>query len=116
MRRGRCELPVRPAPEHVWAQHPPGADASPIPLDIDATIALAHSEKEKKTHRFQRSPCSPATTPVAVRELLAILLRPWNAGSNTTAEHIKSSAGLSATGLPPVLVGPDPHRLSRPLA
>jgi len=38
------------ARERAWAlagERAPGADGGPVPVDIDATIVLAHSEKEK---------------------------------------------------------------------
>ena len=76
---------------------PPTATAAGVPLDpdlvvldVDATLVLAHSEKEgatgtrKKTFGFH---------PIGVwcdntTELLALQLRPGNAGSNTVTDHI----------------------------
>jgi hypothetical protein len=60
------------ARERAWAlagAGAPGADGSLIPVDIDATIVIAHSEKEKaaptwkKTYGFIRWPRSPTTAP-----------------------------------------------------
>jgi hypothetical protein len=50
------------ARERAWAlagEHAPGAEGEPIPVDIDATVVISHSEKEhatatwKKTFGFQ---------------------------------------------------------------
>jgi hypothetical protein len=86
------------ARERAWAlagQDAPGADGTLIPVDIDATVVIAHSDKEqarptwKKTYGFH---------PLAVfadhgrdggGEPLAIQLRPGNAGSNTASDHIE---------------------------
>lgn len=83
----------------------PGADGELIPLDIDATILIAHSDKQqaaptwKKTFGFH-----PMTVFVDHREggsgePLAIVLRPGNAGSNTAADHI-AAARLALAQLP----------------
>jgi len=86
------------AREHAWAlagDRAPGADGSLIPVDIDATIVLAHSEKEKaaptwkKTYGFHPLAAFADHGAGAGGEALAILLRPGNAGSNTAAEHIE---------------------------
>jgi hypothetical protein len=59
-------------------------------LDIDATIVLAHSEKESATptwkHTFGYHPLLCFLD--ASGEALAGMLRPGNAGSNTAADHI----------------------------
>jgi DDE family transposase len=86
------------ARERAWAlagDRAPGADGSLIPVDIDATIVLAHSEKEKaaptwkKTYGFHPLAAFADHGAGAGGEPLAILLRPGNAGSNTAAEHIE---------------------------
>ena len=65
----------------------PGADGSLIPVDIDATIVIAHSEKEKaaptwkKTFGFHPLAAFADHGAGAAGEALAILLRPGNAGS-----------------------------------
>ena len=85
------------AREQAWAlagERAPGADGSLIPVDIDATIVLAHSEKEKaaptwkKTYGFHPLAAFADHGAGAGGEPLAILLRAGNAGSNTAAEHI----------------------------
>jgi len=85
------------ARERAWAL---AGDAAPhmngdlIPVDIDATIVLAHSEKEKaaptwkKTFGFHPLAAFADHGQGAGGEPLAIVLRPGNAGSNTAAEHI----------------------------
>jgi hypothetical protein len=59
-------------------------------LDIDATIVLAHSEKESAAatwkHTFGYHPLLCFLD--ATGEALAGMLRPGNAGSNTAADHI----------------------------
>jgi hypothetical protein len=86
------------ARERAWTlagDRAPGADGSLIPVDIDATIVIAHSEKEnaaptwKKTFGFHPLAAFADHGPAASGEALAILLRPGNAGSNTAAEHIE---------------------------
>jgi Transposase DDE domain group 1 len=63
-------------------------------LDFDATITIAHSEKEnaaatwKRTFGFHPLLCFLDRPDIAGGEALAGLLRPGNAGSNTAADHI----------------------------
>jgi hypothetical protein len=55
------------ARERAWTlagEHAPGADGSLIPVDIDATIVIAHSEKEKAAPTWKRR---SGSTPCAVR-------------------------------------------------
>jgi hypothetical protein len=86
------------ARERAWAlagDRAPGADGSLIPIDIDATIVLAHSEKEKATPTWKKTFGFPPLAAFAdhgagaAGEPLSILLRAGNAGSNTAAEHIE---------------------------
>jgi Transposase DDE domain group 1 len=86
------------ARERAWAlagDRAPGADGSPVVVDIDATIVLAHSEKEKaaptwkKTFGFHPLAAFADHGAGAGGEALGIVLRPGNAGSNTAAEHIE---------------------------
>ena len=86
------------ARERAWAlagERAPGADGSLIPVDIDATIVLAHSEKQKasptwkKTFGFHPLAAFADHGAGAGGEALAILLRAGSAGSNTAAEHIE---------------------------
>jgi DDE family transposase len=89
------------ARELAWAQTVeargalPASNAAgrPVPglvLDMDATVVVCHSEKQQAAptfkHTFGYHPllCFLDNT----REALAGLLRPGNAGSNTTADHI----------------------------
>jgi hypothetical protein len=64
-------------------------------LDFDATITIAHSEKEnaaatwKRTFGFHPLLCFLDRPDLAAGEGLAGLLRAGNAGSNTAADHIK---------------------------
>jgi hypothetical protein len=86
------------ARERAWAlagERAPGAGGALIPVDIDATIVIAHSEKEKaaptwkKTFGFHPLAAFADHGAGAGGEPLAILLRAGNAGSNTVAEHIE---------------------------
>jgi hypothetical protein len=83
------------AREAAWA-----AGAGPdldqeLCLDFDATITIAHSEKQnaaatwKKTFGFHPLLCFLDRPDVAGGEALAGLLRKGNAGSNTAEDHIK---------------------------
>lgn len=86
-------------------------------LDFDATITIAHSEKEnaaatwKRTFGFHPLLCFLDRPDVAGGEALAGLLRPGNAGSNTAADHI-TVLDMALRALPgharPVL-DPDTH-------
>jgi hypothetical protein len=78
------------ARERAWAlagDRAPGAGGSLIPVDIDATIVIAHSEKEqaaatwKKTFGFHPLAAFADHGAGAGGEPLAIVLRPGNAGS-----------------------------------
>jgi Transposase DDE domain group 1 len=96
------------AREHAWAlagDRAPGGDGSLVPVDIDATIVTARSEKEqaaptwKKTFGFHPLAAFADHGTAAAGEALGILLRPGNAGSNTAAEHIEV-ARLALAQLP----------------
>jgi Transposase DDE domain group 1 len=86
------------ARERAWdlaRDRSPGGDGSLIPVDIDATIVIAHSEKEqaaptwKKTYGFHPLAAFADHGAGGGGEALAIALRPGNAGSNTASEHIE---------------------------
>jgi hypothetical protein len=86
------------ARERAWSlagERAPGADGNLFPVDLDATIVVAHSEKEnaaptwKKTFGFHPLAAFADHGAGAGGEALAILLRTGNAGSNTAAEHIE---------------------------
>ena len=96
------------ARERAWAlagERAPGGGGALIPVDIDATIVTAHSEKEKasptwkKTFGFHPLAAFADHGAAAGGEALAIVLRPGNAGSNTAAEHI-DVARLALAQLP----------------
>ena len=84
----------------VWDLIPVGVPASRVAgtalpadvivLDVDATIVRVHSDKENAAATFKRT---YGYHPLAVwcdntQELLAAVLRPGDAGSNTAADHI----------------------------
>ena len=96
------------ARERAWTlagDRAPGADGSLIPVDIDATIVIAHSEKEKAAPTWKRTfgfhPLAAFADhgAAAAGEALAIMLRPGNAGSSTAAGHIET-ARLALAQLP----------------
>jgi hypothetical protein len=72
----------------------PGADAALIPVDIDTTLVIAHSDKEhaaptwKHTFEFQPIAAFADRGSAGTGEALAMLLRKGNAGSNAAADHI----------------------------
>ena len=84
---------------YVWSALPGGLPVSKVAdtdlgevvvLDVDATIVVAHSEKESAAPTFKGS---FGFHPIGVwcdntTELLAAALRPGNAGANTAADHI----------------------------
>lgn len=83
------------AREAAWAAGAgPDLDAE-LCLDFDATITIAHSEKEnaaatwKRTFGFHPLLCFLDRPDVAGGEALAGLLRRGNAGSNTASDHIQ---------------------------
>ena len=83
----------------VWASLPGGVPASrvagtdlgsTIVLDVDATIVVAHSEKEQASPTFKKT---FGVHPIGVwcdntSEFLAGMLRTGRAGSNTATDHI----------------------------
>jgi Transposase DDE domain group 1 len=87
------------ARRHVWDQLPElpasavaGTDLGRdvVVLDVDATLVTAHSEKELAAPTFKGG---FGYHPLAVwcdntQEMLAVSLRPGNAGANTAADHI----------------------------
>jgi hypothetical protein len=104
---------------HVWGVLPrlpaskvAGTDLSDmVVLDVDATLVTAHSEKEQAKATFKGG---FGFHPIGVwcdntTELLAITLRPGNAGSNHAGDHIDvfdpshrpGSGGVSATAAGP---------------
>jgi hypothetical protein len=96
------------ARERAWAlaaDAAPGADGELIPVDIDATIVTACSEKDqasptwKKTFGFHPLTVFADHGPAGSGEPLAIMLRPGNAGSNTAADHIEATR-LAVAQLP----------------
>lgn len=88
------------ARDRAWAlagENSPGHGASaaePLVVDIDATIVIAHSEKEqaagthKRTFGFHPLLAFCDHGAQGTGEPLSILLRPGNAGSNTATDHI----------------------------
>ncbi|MGP9684155.1 IS1380 family transposase [Brachybacterium sp. AOP3-A1-3] len=76
--------------------HAPGARATaadPMTIDLDATLVTAHSEKEQAAPTFEKGFGFHPLLAFAdhgsegTGEMLACLLRPGNAGSNTAADH-----------------------------
>jgi hypothetical protein len=82
------------ARERAWAAGAAPSAGSELRLDFDATITIAHSEKEsaaptwKHTFGFHPLLCFLDRPEVAGGEALAGILRAGNAGSNTAADHI----------------------------
>ena len=78
----------------AWAAGASPDLAQELHLDFDATITIAHSEKEnaaatwKRTFGFHPLLCFLDRPEIASGEALAGLLRRGNAGANTAADHI----------------------------
>src|SRR5689334_18872777 len=96
------------ARERAWAlagDAAPGAGGGPVVIDLDATIVIAHSEKEQAAPTWKKTFGHHPMTAWADHgadgngEPLAIVLRAGNAGSNTAADHIEA-AGLAVAQLP----------------
>jgi len=96
------------AREPAWAlagDAAPGADGGLVTIDLDATIVIAHSDKEqtsptwKKTYGFHPMTAWADHGADGTGEPLAIVLRPGNAGSGTAADHIEA-ARLAPAQLP----------------
>jgi hypothetical protein len=104
----------------AWAAGAGPDLSAELMLDFDATITIAHSEKEGATPTWKRSfgyhplLCFLDRPEVANGEALAGLLRPGNAGSNTATDHI-TVLDLALASLPaqarPRLGDPDGPRL-----
>jgi hypothetical protein len=84
----------------------PGAGGDLVTADLDATVVIAHSEKEnaaptwKKTFGFHPLCAFADHGPAGTGEPLAIVPRPGNAGANTAAGHIAVTR-LALARLPP---------------
>jgi hypothetical protein len=91
---------------HLAGAAAPGAAGALVTVDLDATIVIAHSEKEnaaptwKKTFGFHPLCAFADHGAEGTGEPLAIVLRPGNAGSNTAADHIEVTR-LALAQLPP---------------
>jgi hypothetical protein len=99
------------ARERAWAlagDTAPGGDGGLVTIDLDATILIAHSEKEQATPTWKKTFGHHPMTAWADHgeagngEPLALMLRPGNAGSNTAGDHIEA-ARLAIAQLPPHL-------------
>jgi hypothetical protein len=90
IRQARAE-----ARAEAWAAGAGPDLSAELCLDFDATITIAHSEKEnaaatwKRTFGFHPLLCFLDRPDVAGGEALAGLLRKGNAGSNTAEDHIR---------------------------
>ena len=116
------------ARERAWAAGAGPDPSAGLTIDLDATITIAHSEKEnaaktwKKTFGFHPLLAYLDRPDVVGGEGLAGILRPGNAGSNTTADHVEI-LGMALAALPESArprpgdpdspAGVDPHRLRR---
>jgi hypothetical protein len=88
------------ARERAWSlagDAAPGADGALVTVDLDATVVIAHSDKDqaaptwKKTFGFHPLTAWADHGAGGNGESLAIMLRPGNAGSNTAADHIETT-------------------------
>jgi len=96
------------ARDRAWAlagDAAPGSDGGLVTVDLDATIVIAHSEKDqarptwKGTFGFHPMTAWADHGAGGNGEPLAIMLRPGNAGSNTAGDHIEVT-GLALAQLP----------------
>jgi hypothetical protein len=102
---GQARAAARQRAWQLAGSQVPGAGGGLIPVDIDATLVTAHSEKEqaaptwKKTFGFHPLAVFADHGAGGSGEPLAIMLRPGNAGSNTAADHITATR-LALSQLP----------------
>jgi hypothetical protein len=103
----------------AWAAGAAPELSAELVLDFDATVVVAHSEKEgaaptwKHTFGFHPLYCFLDRPEVSSGEALAGLLRPGNAGSNTAADHI-DVLDMAIESLPPeARPGAGPRLLAR---
>ena len=95
----RSEVVRAKVRRHVWAQLPtlPASQVADtdlggvVVLDVDATLVTAHSEKGQAAPTFKGG---FGYHPLAVwcdntQEMLAVVMRAGNAGSNTVTDHIE---------------------------
>ena len=102
----RIPRAVAAAREAVWAKAPPGD----ITIDFDATLLNVHSEKQEARPTYKKgygfSPigawCDTTSEP------LAAILRPGNAGSNDTDDHLELLDQAIAVLPPEYQVGHEP--------
>jgi hypothetical protein len=100
LREGRAAARVA-----AWAAGAGPDLAGELCLDFDATIVVAHSDKElatptwKKTFGFHPLVCFLDRPDISSGEALAGVVREGRAGSNTTAEHI-AVLDMALDGLP----------------
>jgi hypothetical protein len=96
------------ARQKAWAlagEAAPGSGGTQVIVDLDATIVISHSDKDraaptwKKTYGFHPMTAFADHGAPGSGEPLAIMLRPGNAGSNTAADHIEA-ARLALAQLP----------------
>lgn len=87
-----------------------GQKVAGLVLDIDATIVVCHSEKQRARPTWKRNFGYHSILAFLdnTNEALAGLLRPGNAGSNTAADHIV----VLDRALAQI---PDPHRYGTPI-
>jgi hypothetical protein len=99
------------ARERAWDladDRAPGFGGRLIPVDLDATIVIAHSDKDQAAPTWKRTfGHHPMTAfidhgPGGTGEAAALVLRPGNAGSNTAADHI-TAGRLALNQIPPRL-------------
>jgi len=83
------------ARERAWAAGAAPDLSQELCMDVDATIVVAHSDKElaaptwKHTYGFHPLVCFLDRPEIASGEALAGIVRRGNAGSNTAADHIE---------------------------
>ncbi|MQA97393.1 MAG: IS1380 family transposase, partial [Streptosporangiales bacterium] len=102
---GKARAAARARAWELAGDRGPGGDGGLIPLDLDATVVIAHSEKEraaptwKKTFGYHPMTAFIDHGPADTGEAAALLLRPGNTGSNTAEDHI-AAARLALAQIP----------------
>jgi Transposase DDE domain group 1 len=110
------------ARERAWAlagPAAPGSNGGLVTVDIDATIVIAHSAKEraaptwKHTYGFHPLAVFADHGAAGTGESLATTLRPGNAGQHRRRPHRGDAAGPGPAARPDQAPGPGPRGLRR---
>jgi hypothetical protein len=105
---GKARTAARARAWELAGEHAPGAGGGLIAVDLDATIVLAHSDKQHAAPTWKRTfGFHPMTAFIdhgagGTGQAAALVPRPGNAGPGTAADHI-TAGRLALNQIPPRL-------------